>query len=291
MKKHLGLICAIFSALIFGFTPILGRMSYDGGSNGITLTFLRAAFAMPVLLVVIRLQGHSLALTRTQVKELFTVGIIGPSATTLLLYGSYSFIPVGIATTLHFIYPVTVAAAEVLFFRSKISLPKAAALALGLAGVMTFIDGSSRASVIGVVMALASSITYTIYMLGVEKTSLREVPQFKLSFYFCAVSLCVSGIFGTATGQLSLALTPTAWFYSFLVAMFVGVGAITLFQMAIKLVGSSTTAILSTMEPITSVILGVLLLDESMTWVKIIGCVMIFAGVIIVTVNQTRRQQ
>lgn len=284
MKKHGGIIAALASAFIFGFTPILGRLSYDGGSNGITLSFLRQAFGIPLLYILLKIQRVPLGISRQELKDLLKIGIVGPAATTLLLYASYQFIPVGIATTLHFLYPVVVALAEVLFFKSKIGPLKGAALALSAVGVLLFFEkGASEGAVVGIILALLSSVSYTIYMVGVERTSLRHMHYFKLSLYFCIVSFFVSGTFGLLSGQLTFQLTGLAWFYTFLVAAFVSVGAITLLQLGVKLVGASTTAILSTLEPITSVLLGVSLLSERMTWVKGIGCVLILLGVVLVT--------
>ena len=288
MKKYLGILAALSSALIFGFTPMLGKLSYAGGSNGTMLTFLRAAFAIPVLYAILKAKGIPLAITKEERRALFCIAIPGPAMTTVLLYSSYHYIPTGIATVLHFFYPVVVTLAELLIFKKKVSGGKTAALLLGFAGILLFFDWGVQADIIGILLALASSITYSIYMLGVERTSLRGMHHFKLSLYFCLFSLAASFLLGCFTDTLNFRLTGEAWFYSFLVSMFVSVGAITLFQLGIQLIGASSTAIFSTLEPITSVVFGVLFLSEAFSTQKAIGCALVLLGVILITLLQAK---
>lgn len=292
MKKYAGIIMALASAFLFGVTPVFAKLSYAGGSNGITLTFLRGLFAAPVIFAILKWQRVSLLLTRQELKDVLRVGILGPAATTIILYESYNFIPVGIATILHFAYPVVVTLASMLLFKSKVSPLKLVSLLLGCLGVVCFFEMSGgNVALPGILMALGSSVTYTIYMLGVEKTSLGRMHYFKLSFYMSVVALVVSGVFGLITGRLNLNLTPAAWGYSFLVSMMVSVGAITLFQYGITLIGASTTAILSTLEPITSVVMGILVLGEQMSVLKMVGCVLILVAVMVATLAQLRQQK
>lgn len=287
-RRKGGVLAALVSAFIFGFTPILGKLSYAGGSNAVMLTFFRGLFAVPVLFVILKLQKVDLGLSRRELRDLLLVGLLGSSPTPLLLYGSYSYIPVGLATVLHFMYPLVVALAGAVLFKSRLGGAKALSLLLGTAGILLFFEGATAVGAKGLLLALASSLTYTVYMLGVERTSLRHMHYFKLSMYFCLLSVLVSGGFGLLTGQLTFRLTPEAWVYSFLVSMFVSIGAITLFQLGIMLAGASTTAILSTLEPITGVLCGVLVLGEVLSLPKIIGCALILAGVLLVTVYETR---
>ncbi len=275
-----GILAAILSAFLFGSTAIMGRISYNGGSNGITLTFLRNLFALPVLLFITRSKGVSLRLTREEFFSVVLVGAFGPSLTTLLLYSSYEFIPVGIATILHYMAPVTVAIVSVLFFKEHLSSFKIISLVLGVTGIALFFEAGTL-KVQGIILALLSSCTYAVYMLGVEHTSLRTFYYFKLSFWFCLVSMIISGIFGGLRGDIHLHLTFTAWVFTFLVSMLVSVVAITLFQTAIPLIGSSTTAIISTIEPITGLVMGWIILSEEISIVKLIGSFLVLSGVCI----------
>ena len=102
MKKYLGIFVALLSAFIFGFTLMLGKLSYAGGSNGTMLAFLRAAFAIPVLFLILKWQGIPLKISKEERRALFCIAVPGPALTTVLLYSSYQYILTGIATVLHF---------------------------------------------------------------------------------------------------------------------------------------------------------------------------------------------
>ena len=106
-----------------------------------------------------------------------------------------------------------------------------------------------------------------------DKSGLKNQPVFKISFYVALMSSIAMGIFGIGTGELTLTtLTPQAWFISTVFALLCTVVALSLLQIGIKHVGASTAAILTTFEPITSIICGVLLLGETVTTIKIVAC-------------------
>jgi len=277
-----GLLFAASSAVLFGVQPILVSVTYAGGSNGITMVFLRSALALPALFLLARLQGEDLRLERGDLRRVVILGALGSACTSILLYSSYSYIPTGVATTLHFIYPLLVSIGCVLLFHEKFTPPKAAALFLSTAGIFCFLGQDISLHPLGIALALLSGLCYAFYAVYMSFSDLKRYHHFKLSFYMCLVAAVSSGLFGLATGQLSLTLTPKGWLFSLLVALLVGVGANCLFQLGIRLVGPSTTAILSTLEPITSVVFGCLLLHEGMTWLKLAGCVSICLGVLLI---------
>lgn len=96
------------------------------------------------------------------------------------------------------------------------------------------------------------------------------------------MSLC-TGLFGAVSGQLVLVLPPEAWVLSLMVSFFTSLGALPLFQLGVRYTGASTAAVLSTLEPITSIAVGILVLGEELSVFKWVGCVLILAGVVLVS--------
>lgn len=272
------------SAVIFGFTPILARIAYDGGANGITMTFLRYLLSLPVLYLILKRGKVPVAVEKAWRLPVALCGVFGAFATTVTLYMSYSYIPVGMATTLHFIYPVLVTAGCVLLFREGITAKKVLALFFGAAGTFLFLDKYSAGAVSGpgIGLALLSGLFYSVYMIIMDKSGVKNMYFFKLSFYLCVFGAVLSGIYGGVTGQLTLHLTGQAWLFAFLVSLCTSVGAISLFQLGIRYTGASNAAILSTLEPITSVLLGVFILGEQFTAKKAAGCVCILMSVLLI---------
>jgi len=280
MYKTRGIIFTMLSAVIFGFTPILARIAYDGGSNGVTMAFLRSVLSLPVLIGILKYKGLSLKPTPQQFRNIVLAGGVGSALATILLYSSYKYIPVGMATTLHFVYPLLVALLCVFFLRERLDVWKIAALVAGTAGVAFFMERGSSAGILGVVLALASGVVFAFHVFWVDRSGLKNMYYYQLVFYLCICIAVVSGVFGTATGMLTFRLTPKAWLYSLLVSLFVSVAGLSMFQLGIRYIGATSASILSTLEPITSVVLGILVLGESVSPLKLTGCALILVSVI-----------
>jgi Predicted permease, DMT superfamily len=284
MVVNRGVVYTITSALIFGFTPILTRIAYDGGANGVTMTFLRASLCLPLLFAVLAYSNISVRVTRRELWSLFLACGMGGALTTITLYASYAYIPVGMATTLHFVYPILVSLGCVAFYRDRMTSVTVAALVAGTVGVVLSADGlaAGNGSAFGVALALFSGLTFAYYAIAVEKSGLFRMHYLKLTFWFCVFSALFSGGYGLASGSLTLSLTPRAWCYAWIVSFFASIFGITLLQIGIKRVGATAASILSTFEPITSVVLGVLILGERMSPAKLAGCACILVGVVLI---------
>lgn len=286
MKKSIGIIAALLSAFIFGFTPILAKLSYEGGNNSVNLTFLRSTIAIPFLYLILKKLNISLAVTKRQLIELIFVGVCGMSVTTMLFYTSFEYLPIGMATMLHFFYPLIVSVISAVVFKMRVDFSLVVSFVILIIGFGFFITEYSFVSWKGVVLALFSSITYAFYVLGVAHTSLKTFHFLKLTFYFSVISCVATGILGTFSGALTLQLTFASGVYTFLISMLVSIGAISLFQIGVQTVGASAAAILSTLEPITGVICGVLFFNESLSWKIVTGSILITFAVIITALSK-----
>lgn len=289
----------MLSAITFGFAFTLGPMTYgEGGSNPTTLTFLRNAISLPVLLLILYAKNISVKVSKKEMLSLAILGGIGNAVTTLMLFISFSLIDVGIATTIHFIYPVFVTLGCVLFYKEKLGLQKIIALMIATSGIACFffgIDtsaGFSGGMFLGLVLAVASGVTYAFYIIYMDKSGLKNQPVFKITFYVALMSTIAMGIYGTANGELTLGtLTTRSWVISTAFSLLCTVVALSLLQIGIKHVGASTAAILTTFEPITSIICGVVLLGESITVVKVVACALIMIGVVTLSLSKQKKAE
>lgn len=283
MKKNQGVLLTVLSAFIFGFTPVLAKWTYLGGSNAINLTFWRAALALPVLYVILKVRGVSLVITKSEWLHLLIIGTFGQALTTVILYTTYDYLSVGMATTLHFVYPVFVVLAGVIYYKENWTRAKVTSLILAIVGMLTFIDRTGQISFTGIFLAILSGVTYAFYILYIDKSGLKKMDAFKLTFY---LSLVVTGcllIYGSVTQSITLHLTPIAWGLTILISLLVTVGAVALLQMGIKLIGSTKASILCLFEPITSVAFGLILLNEELSLLKFIGCFFILLSAYAIT--------
>lgn len=286
--KQKGILFTIVATLIFGITPVIGKMTYAMGSNGIQLAFLRHLFVVPIFLFIVLYQKSSLKLSKEQLIDVFKVGFFGNTLTVVMLYSSYSYINVGSATVLHFLYPLFVCLFNFLFYKQALNNKQMLCLILAIIGVFCFIDNSSS-SLLGFVLAIASGVSFAYYMIGMDHSSIRYLSPYVFNFYLVIMNTVV--IFGLGLMTNSLSVLPVeGYILSVIVAVFTSLVGVVLLQLGIRCLGASLTAILSTLEPITSIVIGFLFLSETLTIIKIVGCLLVLLSTFILIKNQTKEE-
>jgi drug/metabolite transporter (DMT)-like permease len=271
----------MISAVTYGISPVLIRMTYDGGATGVSVAFLRV-LAIPILLIILRAKRIPISLAKREAKDVIIACGLGFGVTTLLLFGSYAYIPVGIATTLHFVYPIVVGISCVVFFRDRLSLSMIFALVMCTIGVSLFAGSTEGISVKGVIMALISGATYAFFLVYIDKSEIKNMNHFKFSLWLSIMLTLSFGVYGVFTKTLALNLTPGAWVICAVNSILCAVVAVTTLQLGIQFAGATTASILSTLEPITSFLLGMLVLNEGYSTAKVIGVVCVVIAVITV---------
>ena len=287
MDKTKGIVFGILAAFIYGFTPILGKLTFLEGSNTMSLSFYRNLLSLPFLFLFLKYKKVDFKIDKVQCKKLAVLASLGPTLTSLTLYGSYSYISVGMATTIHYIYPVLVAAASIIIFKEKISIEKLLALLLSTAGVALFFEGDFN--IIGVILAFMSGVIYATHMLFIDKSGLNIMYPFKISFYLSLFSSIYLFLAGTVSSSLVFVMTPKGWIFAILVAFFVSFLANTFIPISIKYTGPTVTSIVGLFEPITSIVMGILFLSEPLTIKSVIACILILLGVFIVTISKENK--
>ena len=277
-KQLTGYAGVLASAVIFGFTPVLAALSYQGGSNGVNMAFLRAALPLPVLYALTRRHPKPYAAQR-RLGAVLGLLLFGCA---LLLYSSYAYIPVGLATTLHFLYPLYVVLYEWLVQRRSPGALRLAGLVLGLSGSMLFLQpGEGALHPAGLLLALLSGVCYAGYIVVLSRESQRPMPLYRLMFEVSRSGAVLCLVAGLLLGRLTLRLTPQAWVCAVLVALLAAVVACVLFQAGVRIVGKANAAIFSLLEPITSIVFSVLLLGDALSPAKLTGCALILAGLLV----------
>lgn len=289
--KLKGILLTMLSAIAFGFGFTLGPMTYgSGGSNPATLTFLRNFLSLPFLLALLYINKINLKVTKEQLKKLIILAVFGNTTTTLMLNTSFAYIDVGVGTSIQFTYPVFVTLGCVLFFNEKLTKQKFLSLLVCMSGIGLFFleafksSSFNSGSILGLSLALATGIFYSFYMIYLDKTGLKSEHPLKVTLYVAIVSSISTFLYALLTNQIAIfTLTSKSWIISFAFALLCNVVALSLIQVGIKHVGSSAAAVISTFEPLTSVVFGVILLNEKITPIKIIACILIIAGVLILS--------
>lgn len=275
-----GKICLILSALIYGIAPMLAKIAYMGGVNGMTLTFLRTFLMLPFLFILMLARGRSFRLNKKELFDIIILGVVGGSFSIISLYAAYDYISTGLATTLHFIYPLIIVVVSALIYREKITNMKLAAVMFVTLGIFLFVDLNTAADKIGVILAVLSGVFYSFYVIYMDHSGLDKMDYVKLTFYLMIIMSAGTFIFGAATKSIVFnEMSGTAWVFAVIISFLITIGAIPLFQAGVRYEGASTAGIVSALEPITTIILGALFLGEAMGLVQYFGGAMIILGV------------
>lgn len=278
-----GIMYVIISTFIFGVTPIIGKMTYTMNSNGVHLAFLRHLFVLPIFYIIIKYKKLSIHLSKKQYKDVLKIGISN-ALTIVMLYSSYSYINVGSATVLHFLYPLFVVLLNFILYQQKLNQIQLISLTLAILGIMGFIEKSSS-SMIGIILAIVSGVFFAYYMIGMDHSSIREISPYVFNFYLVMINVFMLLILGMLTHSFKV-LTLTGYFLSFIVSIFASLIGVVLLQKGIYYLGSAQAAILSTLEPITSVIIGIIFLNEQLTLLKMAGCILVLLSTFILIKNR-----
>lgn len=294
MNSVSGLFYAIISSATFGLIPLFTVPSINSGVAVNTVVFARFFISFVAMGIVMLLKGKSFKISKNDYKTLCWLSFFYAS-TSILLTLSYLYIPSGMATTIHFLYPVLVTLIMILLFKESGNGIVYTAIFLAVMGVafLGHSDTGGSINTIGLTLALITVCTYATYIVGVRKSKVHEMDSFKMTFYIlmnCAIIFFINVLVQDG-GFSSIPDTETALNLVMLALISTLVSDLTLI-VAVQKVGPTTTAILGCMEPLTAVSIGVYFLGETCNMLQIIGIIVILFAVILTIIGtQLRRRK
>ena len=290
--KRTGLLLAALAAVFFGLSSITAKLASTGaGGNGISIAFYRNLFVLPLLALILKVKGYGFRVTRRQLVSLLFIGMTCGGLTAMLLYLAYDYISVGLTLCLHFTYPALVAVFYSLFFREKLTKIQGVSLLLACAGIWVMMFGGLEANPLGLTLALLSGVAYSAYLIISDKTGVRELPGFQISFYntlFGSIFLFVFGkLFGFSFGECR----PAGWIWLFLTGVMVVCIGNVMTPEAVKRIGPTVTGILGILEPITSLVCSILLLGEPLTPRTLLGGILVLVSAFLITLGDHKKDK
>lgn len=278
--KAKGYILGSIAAASYGMNPLFALPLYKAGMDPDSVLFFRYLFAIPLLGIMIKARGRSFKIQRKETFPLIIMGLL-VALSSLTLFLSYNYMAAGIASTLLFVYPIMVALIMAMVFKEKLALQTIVCmlLALGGIGLLYNSEDGSTLSLIGTLLVFASSLSYAIYIVGINQTSLKNVATLKVTFYVLLFGLSLFVARLLYSGVLN---TPDQWYlWANLLALAVFPTAISFLCTtgAIQYIGSTPTAILGALEPVTAIFFGIAVFGESLTVRESFGLVMIIVAV------------
>jgi len=285
-----GYFYAVLSAVLFGCMPLMATGTYAQGVTPTALVFWRNLLALPGMAFLAYRERRTLKVPLQALPTMLLMSFFGCTITPILLFGSYRYIASGTATVFHFIYPAAVVVVGMVVLRKKVHAAELFSVALCMVGVMLFYEPGAAVNFAGSAMALGSGVLFSFYIVMLDVFRWREeVSGFLLSFYIAALSALMTGIISVVTGEFTMPATLTGWGLCLLFALLMTLLAMSLFQQATLLIGGEKTSVLSTLEPITSVVVGVLVFQERVGLNTLLGSVLVVAASVLIALSDLRR--
>ena len=280
--KLKGYALGIVAAATYGMNPLFALPLYSAGMTADSVLFFRYALAIPLLAAMTAMRGRSFRVTRPQLLTLAMLGLL-MALSSLSLFLSYNYMDAGIASTILFVYPVMVAVIMAAVYRERLSPVMIASIATALGGIALLYrnGGGEPLGRRGTLLAIASALTYAIYIVAINKSSLKYVATLPVTFYLLLFGVTLFAVRLLMAGDIQTPPADRWWLWGCVVCLAVFPTALSFVCTtgAIHYIGSTPTAILGALEPVTAVIIGVSVFGESLTLREIIGLAAIIAAV------------
>ena len=278
MKK--GYIYTALSAIIFGLMPLLTKIIIARGTTSLTIPFFRVFYVTIVLFLVLKIKKIDLHLEKRDLISAILTSIFGSGLTIIILNESYNYVDTGIATSLHFLYPLFVAILCCFFYGEKIKKKQIISLSFALVGIICFMS-KGNGSLFGYFLAIASGLTYAFYLVKMDKSGLVKMNALKLSFYlalFTTIEIFTMNLF---MQEVVFKMDALSYGLLLVLALSSSFLATVLLQKGVLLLGSTRASFICLLEPVTSMIVGILWLNEAFTLNKGLGGLAIIISLII----------
>jgi drug/metabolite transporter (DMT)-like permease len=277
-----GTLLVLVSAVGFATLAIFGKFAYAAGLSLSTVLAFRFLLATVIVWPVLVLSGSFVRLRGLTLAVALGLGAFGYAAMSGLYFWGLTFMSAGLVAIVLYTYPVFVVVLSIITLDERVTRRTAFAVALSLAGV-ALIAGTDPAGADprGIAIVLGAALILATYF-TVSRATLATVDARTLTAYVMPAATVAYFGYGTAAGTLQLPGGGYQW--GVVIAIAVVATAIPIFALFAGLarIGASRAAVVSTVEPAVTVLLGAALLEEPITVATVAGGAAILAAVVLV---------
>jgi drug/metabolite transporter (DMT)-like permease len=288
---RLGSALCIGSAIAFGAMAIFGKLAYDAGVGLLTLLFVRFSIAAPVLwIAALRRPGPFAGTSRRTLLAAFSLGAVGYAMQAGLYFAALARMDASLLSMLLYTFPARVVAAAIALGRETASRRRTGALLVSSGGLALVLLGAGAGTFdwLGAALGLGAAMTYTAYILVSDRVG-GTLDALPLSALITTGAAITFGVAGSATGTLDTGFASEGWLWLASIAIVSTVTPIALFFAGLRRVGPSTAAILSTLEPLTTVALAFVVFGESLTGIQLAGAALVLGAAVSLNLRPRRR--
>lgn len=286
-KQTLGLINGIISGISFGLIPLFSIPVIAAGMGNVSILVYRFLFGSLAMLGMLLLKKTDLRvslseLCRIAILSLFYIG------TALATLECYHYLSSGIATALVYTDPIWCAIIGLIFLGDRFSLKLTSSCLFATLGVMMMTgvfteDGTFSA--LGLFWGLLSGLSYALYLIFVPRLRLKRIPSLKLTFYVFFIGMLILAAYAILEeGNIEIVTNPTCWTNLILLGLIPTALSNICVTMSLRLVDSTIVAILGAFEPLTAMVIGIVILGDSWSIMSLGGTFLILLAVAMLTI-------
>lgn len=294
MNRIKGILYAAVSSSTFGLAPFFSLTLLLAGFSAFEVLSYRWGVATIALTLFGWCSGCSFRLEKKDFLVVLLLSLLR-AVTSFSLLIAYQNIATGVASTIHFMYPLAVSLVMMYFFQEKKSLWVMFAVFMSLLGAALLSSGELEAkngdTIVGLVAACVSVFSYAGYIVGVRMTRAVRINSTVLTCYVMGLGTVLYFIGALTTSGLRLVADGYTWLIILGLALpATAISNITL-VLAIKYAGPTLTSILGAMEPLTAVVIGVFVFKELFTLNSAIGIILILLAVSVVIFRKQKNER
>ncbi len=288
MNKFKGFLYGIVASSTFGLLPLFTLPVMGEGLTTFSVLSYRMLFASILVAVLMLIGRVSFA---TNLKELRWFAVLGflYYGSAALLFQAYGGMASGLATTLHFMYPVSVTVIMALVYKQRPSVVTICAIILSLVGVALLClreSSTGVSSLLSILLVLLSGVCYAVYLVLVSTVKrINQQNSQKLTFYVLMFSGAFFMLSTLQGGGLQIIPSASAGINLLLMATLPTLLSNLALVRSVKNIGSTLTSVLGAMEPLTAIIVGILVFDESLRGLMIVGIILILVSVSLIVLS------
>ncbi len=288
MSNLKGYLFAAIAAASYGTNPIFAIPLYREGISVTSVLFMRYAMAVAIMFFATMIKSPKAFVIKPKYVGLLAFMGILMVLSSIALFESYKYLSAGIASTLLFFYPVMVAVIMAIFYKERLTKKSWACLVTAFIGVVILSkdDDGGFISLLGLTLVMLSSLAYAIYLVYINRGPMKNIDTSTITFYVILGGFLVMILYCIIDGGVTFPATTKGWINAVGLGVFPTVVSLIFTSRAIALIGSTETAIFGALEPLTAVILGILILGETLTLAPAIGMILIFVSVTVLMMKK-----
>jgi drug/metabolite transporter (DMT)-like permease len=286
MNRMVGVTLVAASAAGFGTLAIFGRYAYADGMDALTIGFLRFALAAIPALALLWMRRERFP-RGSVLLRLIAMGALSYIAGSFAYLVALKYASAGLVALLLYLYPVIVTLLAVLLLHEPLTRVKGLALGLALAGTALAV-GPMSGQALGVLLGITCGVVYAFYIVlgGDVMKQVSPVQSIAVIFTTAAVG---NGVLMLVSGP-HLPATATGWGAIAGLVVVTTLLPVVAFLAGLRRIGPTNAAMLSTLEPVVTVLLASWLLHETLAPIALLGGGLILLAVLLVTHGEFRRR-